>query len=133
MRTVQHNTGPAIKIATDQLCCPQRLVLSTRSVPQQDRADPSTVNLGTQWTVFIWLYSPLPVWEFVQVLFFQHDELNYMYYFEFYCLNLKYRCWTKQRNHYRCCTYLFINMILDHVLSSIQPQSFLEWTRTSFE
>jgi hypothetical protein len=24
-------------------------------------------------------------------------------------------------------------MVLDHVLSSIQPQSFLEWTRTSSE
>jgi hypothetical protein len=28
------------------------------------------------------------------------------------------------------CTYFFINMVLGHVLPSIQPQSFLEWTRT---
>jgi uncharacterized protein YggT (Ycf19 family) len=27
----------------------------------------------------------------------------------------------------------FINMVLVHLLSSVQPQSFLEWTRTSFE
>jgi hypothetical protein len=25
------------------------------------------------------------------------------------------------------------NMVLDHFLPSVQPQSFLEWTRTSFE
>jgi hypothetical protein len=24
-------------------------------------------------------------------------------------------------------------MVLDHLLSSVQPQSFLEWSRTSFE
>jgi hypothetical protein len=28
---------------------------------------------------------------------------------------------------------LLINMGLEHLLPSIQPQSFLEWTRTSFE
>ena len=30
-------------------------------------------------------------------------------------------------------THFIINMVLDHLLPSIQPQSFLEWTRTSLE
>jgi hypothetical protein len=29
--------------------------------------------------------------------------------------------------------HFFINMVFHHFLPSIQPQSFLEWTRTSFE
>jgi hypothetical protein len=34
--------------------------------------------------------------------------------------------------HYIHCTHFFINMILDHLLPSLQPQS-LEWTCTNFE
>jgi hypothetical protein len=30
-------------------------------------------------------------------------------------------------------TRFFMNMVLDHLLSSVQPQSSLEWTRTSLE
>jgi hypothetical protein len=30
-------------------------------------------------------------------------------------------------------THFIINMVMGHVLPSIQLQSFLEWTRTSFE
>jgi hypothetical protein len=35
-------------------------------------------------------------------------------------------------NGNRYCTHFFINMVLDHLLPSVQPQSF-EWTRASFE
>jgi hypothetical protein len=31
------------------------------------------------------------------------------------------------------CTHFFFNMMLDHLLPSIQLQTFLKWTRTSFE
>jgi hypothetical protein len=31
------------------------------------------------------------------------------------------------------CMHFFINMVLDHLLPSTQPQCFLEWTCTSFE
>jgi hypothetical protein len=31
------------------------------------------------------------------------------------------------------CTHFFINMVMDQLLPSIQPQPFMEWTRTSFE
>jgi hypothetical protein len=31
------------------------------------------------------------------------------------------------------CTHLFINTVLDHLLPSVQPQSFLDWTPASFE
>jgi hypothetical protein len=34
---------------------------------------------------------------------------------------------------YRYCTHFFINMMLDHLLPSIQTQSFLEWTSTSLK
>jgi hypothetical protein len=37
------------------------------------------------------------------------------------------RGWTKQWKHYRYCKQFFINMVLDQVLPSMQPQSFLEW------
>jgi hypothetical protein len=30
-------------------------------------------------------------------------------------------------------THFFINMVLDQLWRSVQPQSFLEWTLTSFE
>jgi hypothetical protein len=30
-------------------------------------------------------------------------------------------------------THFFINVVLGHLWPSIQPQSLLEWTRTSFE
>jgi hypothetical protein len=30
-------------------------------------------------------------------------------------------------------TFLYYNMVMDHLLLSIQRQSFLEWTRTYFE
>jgi hypothetical protein len=35
--------------------------------------------------------------------------------------------------HYRHCTHFFINIALDQLLPPVQPQSFWEWTRTSFE
>jgi hypothetical protein len=35
-------------------------------------------------------------------------------------------------NNYRHYTHFFINVVLDHLLPSTQPQSFFEWTRTSF-
>jgi hypothetical protein len=38
-----------------------------------------------------------------------------------------YWAWTKY------CTHFFINMVLDHFLSSMQTQFFLEWTRESFQ
>jgi hypothetical protein len=44
----------------------------------------------------------------------------------------KYRGWTTYWKHCRDCTYLCINMVLDHLLPTVQLQS-LEWTRTSFE
>jgi hypothetical protein len=40
--------------------------------------------------------------------------------------------WTKRCKHYRHCTYS-LHMVLDHPVPSIYPQSFLEWSRTSFE
>jgi hypothetical protein len=30
-------------------------------------------------------------------------------------------------------TDIFIDMVLDHLVPSVQPQTFLEWTHTSFE
>jgi hypothetical protein len=45
-------------------------------------------------------------------------------------------CRTVQKKlgrYYKYCTYFFINMVLDFLLPSVQLQSFLEWTLTSFE
>jgi hypothetical protein len=35
--------------------------------------------------------------------------------------------------HCGYCTYFFIDLVFDRLLPSLQAQSFLEWTRTSFE
>jgi hypothetical protein len=49
------------------------------------------------------------------------------------CIYIYTLVYTKSWKYYGCCTHFFINLALDHLFPSTQPQPFLECTSKSFE